>query len=246
MAVGVDTMFDILILEDSIDTKKALEAIIKRCSKDVRVFFSTNLKQAEELLTEQDFCLFFLDVNLDGNNIADASGIKFAKSLRKQTKYEFTPIVFVTSMMELELMSYRETQCYRYIIKPFHDSEIRDLVLKVVNNQKKKDRQQVMIKKDGINYSLNVDEIIFIEAMPRGIIIHLIDDKLEVKYLSIKQMMEKLSGENFIQCHRMFVVNVNYIDYVDQVNRVIKMKDNYGSLEIGVTFKADIRRYIHE
>lgn len=246
MTVGDDTMFDILILEDSIDTKNALEAIIKPCSSEIRVFFAANLKQAEELLDEQDFCLFFLDVNLSGNNIADASGIKFAKSLRKRTQYEFTPIVFVTSMLEFELLSYRETQCYRYIIKPFHDSEIRELVLKVINNQRQKEHPQVIVKKAGINYSLNIDEIIYIEAMPRGIIIHLIDENLEVKYLSIKQMMEKLSNEHFIQCHRMCVVNVSYIDYVDQVNRVIKLKDNYGTVDIGVTYKAEIRRFVHE
>lgn len=238
-------MFDILILEDSIDTQNALETIIKSCTLDVRVFFATSLKQAEELLGEQDFCLFFLDVNLDRSNIEDASGIQFAKLLRGHTQYEFTPIVFITSMIELELMSYRETQCYRYITKPFQAPQITEIVEKVINNRKQKEHPQVIIKKDGINYSLNLDEIIYVEAMPRGIIIHLLDESLEVKYLSIKQLMEKISSKDFIQCHRMYVVNVNYIDYVDYVNRVIKMKEHYGLVDIGVTYKADVRRVVH-
>lgn len=238
-------MFDILILEDSIETKNALETIIKTCTLDARVFFATNLKQAEELLDEQDFCLFFLDVNLDRSNIEDASGIQFAKLLRKRSQYEFTPIVFITSMIELELMSYRETQCYRYITKPYQAPQITEIVEKVINNRKKKEHPQVIIKKDGINYSLNLDEIIYVEAMPRGIIIHLLDESLEVKYLSIKQLLEKISSKDFIQCHRMYVVNVNYIDYVDYVNRVIKMKEHYGVVDIGVTYKADVRRVVH-
>lgn len=238
-------MFDILILEDSMDTKNALETIIKSCTQDARVFFATNIKQAEELLDEQTFCLFFLDVNLDAGNIEDASGIQFAKLLRKYSQYEFTPIVFITSMLELELMSYRETQCYRYITKPFEAFEIKEIVVKVINNQKKKEHPHVIIKKDGINYSLNIDEIIYVEAMPRGIIIHMLEERLEVKYISIKQLMEKLPSEYFIQCHRMYVVNVNYIDYVDSVNRVIKMKDHYGVVDIGVTYKAEVRRIVH-
>lgn len=239
-------MLAVMILEDSFDTITALEAIIKPCSDSIRVFVATNVKQAEELLEQQIFGLFFLDVNLNITDNMDASGIQFAKNLRRRKQYEFTPIVFISSIIELELMSYRETQCYRYITKPFKEEEVRDIVRKVLSNQKQLDQPQVTVKKDGINYCLALNEIVYIEAMPRGIIIHLVEESIEVKYLSIKQIMEKLTTDSFIQCHRMFVINVNYIDYVDSVNRVVKMKGYQNMVEIGVTYKADMRRLVHE
>lgn len=238
-------MLQIMILEDSKEAMDALNAIICPCDESIRIFTASNRKQAEELLEKQSFGLFFLDVNLNAGNQLDAEGIEFAKFLRKISVYEFTPIVFITSMMEMELISYRETQCYRYITKPFDRNEIINIVMKVLSNQRKNEQPQVTIKKDGINYCIPVDEIVYIEAMPRGIILHMTNESLSVKYLSIKQIMEKLPSEYFIQCHRMFAINTHYVEYMDHVNRLIKMKGYDQMVEIGVTYKSEIRRIVH-
>jgi len=235
-----------MILEDSNDSIHALEAIIQPCSDSIRLFVASSVKQAKELLEQQDFGLFFLDVNLEVTDALDASGIEFAKELRRKKQYEFTPIVFITSIIELELMSYRETQCYRYITKPFATEEVKEIVLKVLGSQKQLNQQQISVKKDGINYMLSVEDIVYIEAMPRGIILHMKEESISVKYYSIKQIMEKLPKEYFIQCHRMFVVNIQYVDYLDSVNRLVKMKGYQAMVEIGVTYKSDMRRFIHE
>lgn len=56
--------------------------------------------------------------------------------------------------------------------------------------------------------------------------------------------MEKLPEGQFVQCHRMYVVNRSFIDYVDIVNRIIRMK-NLQEVEIGVTYKTEIRGLLH-
>ena len=67
---------------------------------------------------------------------------------------------------------------------------------------------------------------------------------MKIPYLSIKQILAKLPEEQFIQCHRMYVVNRSYIDYVDIVNRIIRMKGSQ-EVEIGVTYKTEIRGLLH-
>ncbi|WP_350028105.1 LytTR family DNA-binding domain-containing protein [Latilactobacillus sakei] len=38
--------------------------------------------------------------------------------------------------------------------------------------------------------------------------------------------IEKRLSQNFIRCHRSFIVNLNYIDYVDKKNSVIILKND--------------------
>ena len=85
--------------------------------------------------------------------------------------------------------------------------------------------------------------------MTRGIELTLVSqnkeghEEMKVPYVSIKQLMEKLPVEKFFQCHRMYVVNKDFIDYVDLVNRIIHLKINE-DIEIGVTYKNEVKEQI--
>lgn len=65
-------------------------------------------------------------------------------------------------------------------------------------------------------------------------------------YTSIRQLMEQLPPEQFFQCHRMFVVNKNAIRYYDLVNQVIRVEGYQETIDIGVTYKADVKKRMSE
>lgn len=240
-------MVKILILEDNGDSRAALEAMIRRNFKQVEVFSAAGLKEAEEILLScPELDLFFLDINLNSNKVDDSDGLVFAKRLREQQKYEFTPIVFITSILSLELTAYREIQCYRYITKPFDEREVTDIIHKVLNHTGSEERRTILVKKDGINYKIFCDDIVYIEAISRGIRIYLKDEQTEVRYMSLKQIFARLPQNEFIQCHRMWIVNRKYVEYVDFVNQLIKLTGYKSPVEIGVTYKARIRSYWNE
>ena len=44
----------------------------------------------------------------------------------------------------------------------------------------------------------------------------------------------------FVQCHRMYAVNKNEVEYYDTVNRIIRIKNCPDTVEIGVTYKSAI------
>ena len=87
-------------------------------------------------------------------------------------------------------------------------------------------------------------DIIAIKAIPRGVDIVLCKETMSVHYVTIKQLLEKLPQELFIQCHRMFVVNRDHIDYIDMVNGLIRMKNGMEA-EIGVTYKTRVKEALH-
>lgn len=240
-------MTKIMILEDSIDSIKALTAIVEKVSEEVTVVPARSLEEARIVLknTENLFRAFLLDINLDRKNDADISGIELAREIRGMRQYEFTPIIMVTSVATLELQVYRELHCYQYILKPYVREDIVRIVKKVLFHAGGASEPYILVKKEGINYKIFCKDIIYVRAIPRGVCLVLRKEEINVPYLSIRQLMEKLPGEQFVQCHRMYVVNRNDIEYIDIVNRMINLKEGAGALEIGVTYRNEIRRQMN-
>lgn len=239
-------MTRILIVEDNRDSLNALSIMVKKVSADITTVLAGSMDEARKALhaAKEPFHAFMLDINLEESDTGDTSGLTFAAEVRGIRQYAFTPIVMITSLASLELRAYRELHCYQYIVKPYQEEEIQKLIRKVLFQTGEASEPFVLIKKEGINYKLLCKDIISIKAIPRGVDIVLQKETMSVPYLTIKQLMEKLPQEQFLQCHRMFVVNRDYIDYVDIVNGLIHMKNGMEA-EIGVTYKNKVKEALH-
>lgn len=238
-------MTRILILEDSKECLDAITVMVERVSGHVCAVPVNSLEEARAALDEAQplFQAFLLDINLDIDDSEDISGITFAREVRMRKEYAFTPIIMITSLANMELTAYRELHCYQYLVKPYNEEDIRKLVGKLLflSQQGETREAYVVVKKDSINYKIFCKDIVCIKAVPRGVNFVLLKEEMKVLYLSIRQLLEKLPGDRFLQVHRMCVVNQDYIDYVDTVNGLISMK-NGEQVEIGITYKNEIRK----
>lgn len=240
-------MTKIMILEDGEENLQVLTAMVKNVSKEIEVVPVRSLDGALEVLqnTLESFRAFLLDINLDEEKEDDLSGIEFARKVRAMRQYEFTPIVMVTSLAHMELQAYRELHCYQYIIKPFEKEVVEELIRKVLSHTRIVEEPHIVVKSEGVNYKVLCKNIEYIKAIPRGVSIVMKKEELTVLYISIKQLMEKLPQELFLQCHRMYVVNVQEIEYLDTVNGLMNMKNGH-TVEVGVTYKNDVRKRMNE
>lgn len=239
-------MTRILILEDSKDCLNAITVMVEKVSGHVCAVPVNSLEEARAALEDEaqlPFQAFLLDINLDIDDSDDISGITFAREVRMKKEYAFTPIVMITSLANMELTAYRELHCYQYLVKPYNEEDIQKLVGKLLFLSQQGETRDafVVVRKDSINYKLFCKDIICIKAVPRGVNFVLLREEMKVLYLSIKQLMEKLPADKFLQVHRMCVVNQDYIDYVDTVNGLIRMK-NGEQVEIGITYKNEIKK----
>lgn len=241
-------MTHILILEDDRNSMEVLEKILMEYSEDICVHPASSYQEAKDLLNADiQYGIFLLDVNLGGENREDIGGIIFAREIREQFRYTFTPIVMITSVGAMEMQAYRELHCYQYIMKPFHPEQVKEVVRKVLEKERqdeKKESPSVVVKKDGVNYQVRCEDIRYIEAIPRGIRIHMKKEDWNVPYVTLKQILMKVPEGMFLQCHRMFAVNRQEVEYYDMVNRIVKLKDCKDVIEIGVTYKSEIGRLI--
>lgn len=239
-------MINILVLEDQKDSREALCKMIASYNREneVEIDSAATYEEAEKLLNnKKTYNGFFIDINLDIENENDQSGIEFARLLRKNRKYEFTPVIMVTSIASLEMTSFREIHCYQYIVKPYDRKTVEDVIQKIVMHDKVAEEKYIIVKKNGINYKIKCDAIQYVQAITRGVQIKLTKETVKVPYLTIKEFMKKVDPEDFIQCHRMYVVNKRHIVSIDVVNRMIELEDK-NMVEIGVTYKDKIKDFV--
>ena len=241
-------MINILILEDQKDSREALYKMIASYGRadEIEIDSAATFMEAEEFLNNnKTYNGFFIDINLNPEDEEDKSGIEFARLLRQNRKYEFTPVIMVTSIASLEMTAFREIHCYQYIVKPYDKKTVEDVIRKIVMHDKVAEEKYIIVKKDGINFKIKCDAIQYVQAITRGIQIKLTKEMIKVPYLTIKEFMKKVSPDDFIQCHRMYVVNKKHIVSFDVVNRMISLEDG-NTVEIGVTYKEKIKLMINE
>lgn len=240
-------MVQVLILEDQKEAREALQKIVSEVSGEICVCAAATLREAEELLArEGKFHLFLLDINLKEQDPTDASGMIFAGNVRAIREYAFTPIVMITSVAALEVEAFRQIQCYQYLVKPFQREDVERVVRKVLLHVERPKEESILVKKDGINYRIFCDEILFCKAIRRGVSLYLKKERMDVPYLTIRQLTERLPADQFLQCHRMYIINKKQVEYYDLVNQMIKMNGCAETVEIGVTYKAELRRQLHD
>lgn len=163
---------------------------------------------------------------------------KFVESIRKIDRYKFTPIIFTTALEDANLYAYAQLHCYRYFEKPYDNDEFLETVKETLKFQtEKKENRYYKYKKDFVHYIIKVEDIVYFEIDHNTSHIHCKDEVVDAPYKSTKNTLLELNSERFLKCNKNTIVNADYVESVDIVNRYAYLRDGYGKLEIGIRLK---------
>ena len=236
-------MKKILILEDNVVAVEHLKVLIDELQVKCEVYSTCDLKDAYQYILENTVDLFIIDIILDTSRPGDTSGLKFVENLRKIGKYEFTPVVFVTSLEDSKLYTYENLQCHRFIEKPFDSNLVKKTIEKCLRfPRKEREKKSLYFRKDGIVLAVDVENLVYAECINHIMHIHLDNGEiLKIPYVTLKKLLSDTAEYDIIQCSRNTLVNRAFMHNVDSTNRFIQLKDNYGQVEIGVMFRKHVK-----
>ncbi len=236
-------MKKILILEDNLTTLTNLSHIVQDISAKNVVYPFHKIKDAYQCAMDRVIDLFIVDIILDRSRPGDSSGLAFVENIRKINHYEFTPIIFVTSLEDAKLYTYENLHCYSFIEKPFDVNRLKKQVEQCLRFEESRSTSKTLyFRKDGIILAVEREDIVYVESIHHIMHIHTKQgDVLEIPYITLKKLLDDLDSASFIQCSRSTIVNKKFIHNLDIPNRVIQLKDGAGRVEIGITFKATLR-----
>ena len=231
---------NVLIVEDNKACMDALAEIVKECDSASVIYCTENSSDAYKYAMEERIDLFLVDIMLDSNIKNDVSGITFADRIRQLDRYRFVPLIFLTSLEDYKMSAFKNLHCYEYIEKPFDFEKVRDVIGNALKYPIKDERNNRFIyhRQDGILYSVDTEKIIYIESKKRNLILYLVDEEIEIPYKTCSSMLRGLNTEEFLQCSRNVIVNRKFINYVDETNRYVNMK-NGKVLELGRVCKKN-------
>jgi DNA-binding LytR/AlgR family response regulator len=177
----------------------------------------TNAIKTLEFLQENHVDLMFVDINMP-----DLSGIDFVKSLSNPAK-----VIFTTAYREYAYEGF-QLDAADYIVKPIGYTDF----LKAVNKVKDRyfpikeepsiqtNEQFLFIKSEYKIVRIDFDNIKYLEGMRDYVRIHLEGQSPIMTLTGIKNVLEHLPKDKFMQVHRSFIVNLNKITTIER-NRIL-------------------------
>lgn len=236
---------NIIIVEDEVLIARKLKNIISEIDSEVNVLITGSAGEALEYAKEKIIDLFCLDIQLE-----DYNGIELAKKIRELPNYTLTPMIFITAIPTRELIAYKETHCYDYIIKPFLEEEISEKVSRIIkcykNNEQNNVEQELKLRFKGEScvYSVFQKDVIYIESLMRRLRIVTKNEEFTTNVISLKSIAEQL-GDNFVQCHKSFFVNKTCI-YTLDYGRMKIILSNEEKIPCGRKFLPNLKEIGYE
>lgn len=147
--------------------------------------------------------LAFLDIEM-----AELDGMSVAKKLRQQAPQ--IALVFATAYAEYAVAGY-DVQALDYLLKPIKlDKVVR--VLERFLAMRPEETNYLILEVAGEQMRFDLNEIVFIEAHKREILIHTQTDSFTSR-ISLAEVAG-LIDERFVQTHRSYYVNLEFVTHL--------------------------------
>ena len=189
---------------------KLLETIFFKHNIDAKVVFKAN--NSDEILNyinNNSLDVLIIDINLK----SELSGFDIAEIVRKKDKDIY--IIFLTGHLEYVLLAYKY-KTFDYLPKPISDEKLEETILRLIDDTKNSSAKFIklnnttFIKEDDINY-IKKDgmKLVFCTA----------DNHYET-YSSFSKI-ENCLPENFLRCHKSYIINVNNIKEYNSTDNIV-------------------------
>jgi two-component system response regulator LytT len=196
-----------IIIEDEPAAQSLLEHNISLCPGLTCCGIFADAFSAQSFLDHETIDLMFLDINLP-----EMSGLSFLRSLIHP------PLVIFTTAYPQYAIEGFDLEIVDFLLKPFSYERFS----KAVNKAKERHNSRKLspsptkfsIKSDRKIYQVDVEDILYVEALGDYVTIFLKDKKLVV-HGTLKSWEEKLSGHPFQKVHRTSLVNFRKIDHIE-------------------------------
>lgn len=215
-----------MVVDDDPIFRQYISKQIKETSGLKLVVEADSATKAIDLLEEHEVDIIFLDVQMP-----EMTGIELVARLNNG--YE---VILVTANDSYAVDAF-DQKVTDYLVKPFEYDRFSKAVTKAKNNieafRKKKDLiEHIFIKSDGKIIHLKLTDILFVEALADYVVINT-EAKKYIVHHTMKGVEKKLPTQRFVRVHRSFIVNIEKIDFIEDLSVHIKVK----AIPIGASYK---------
>ncbi len=199
----------VFLCDDDTRDVSRLAKLIRKYGTDNNIKFcidsySSGEELLDDILTEKNVDMIFLDINL-----ARMNGIEIAGKIRE--KNESVPIIFITAYINYALEGYK-VRANRFLVKDDLENTFSECMDDICKEIIKKRKSMMFRCVDG-DRRINLSDISLFETSGRQVIIHSADKTFQM-YEKLNSLEEEMESYGFIRIHRFYLVNVRYISNI--------------------------------
>lgn len=226
-------MLNFVICDDS-------PTILEKLSKMLEAIFINNNIDAEiglKALTAYDV-INYVDNNkvdvliLDINLRSETTGCDVANMVRKKNKDVY--IIFTTGHLEYALIAYKY-KTFDYLPKPIVDEKLEETILRLMDDIKHTPSKFIRLNNN--KTIINQDEINYIKKDGMKLVFCTSTRTYET-YSSFSKI-EGCLPDNFVRCHKSYIVNIKNISDINSNKNTILFSPN-DCCFIGAKYKNEI------
>jgi len=197
-----------IITDDEPFARKGLQGYVEKIDfLDLRGTCEDAL-QLSNMLQQQPVDLLFLDIQMP-----HITGVEFLRALRNPPK-----VIFTTAFEHYAIQGF-ELDVMDYLLKPISYDRFLKAAWKArdyfaIKEQPQNTAPYIFVKSSGKLEKITFADILFIEGMENYVAIYLENKKI-ITHATIKSLLEKLPGSQFIQSHKSYVVAMDKIDSIE-------------------------------
>lgn len=234
-------MINVAICDDNIEFIKLLSTNVSHQLRLRNLNFDiTNFTNTDTLLEHMKtntFDFIFMDIDFSNEK---KNGIEISKKINYF--YPNTFIIFITGYPDYFIDVYNADHVFLIIKDDIFNllPKALDVALSKIN--KSDDNNIIQVKRRNEVLNLPKSSIIYMENVLRQIKIHCIDQDI-LLYAKFSDYENDLDPNTFVQCHRSFVVNTNYIKKFSKAEielidgQLIPVGRNYKDRVVSTLFK---------
>ena len=163
----------------------------------------------EDLVTgyRADYDLILLDIEM-----CFMDGMQAAKTVRKLD--DQVPIIFVTNAPQYAIEGYK-VRALDYVLKPVSWFSLCESLDRALLHRRSHEERHITVALREGRLRLNTDRICYVEVQDHQLTYNTLDGKYVTKG-AIREAETLLTDESFVRCNRCYIVNLKYVEAVQE------------------------------
>lgn len=195
----------VAVCDDQALVLEELKDMLEELQDVQTVHLYSNIETFFSVLKEKEYYDVVL-MDIDWKN--ERTGLDFAEELKSLSPY--TQIIYVTAytMEYIEDIFLRQSNLSGFLMKPVRKEQL-ERNLEKVRSQQRGGQKKLVIRYKKRKIVIPFQDILYLESQLHKVKICLVDQE----YLCSENLtnLRKKLDEQFLSCHKSFVVNMNYI-----------------------------------
>ncbi len=150
------------------------------------------------------------DFNISG--FATGEGLLAAARTLRQSGVD-AAVIFITGIREYVFEAF-DVSAFHYLLKPIEEQKFMEVLCRAAEEAGKRKGQrerQIFIRAKNQGYTLNLNNILYIESRGKKVEIHTTDMEDVIESYAMMDELEGQLGDGFYRCHRGYLVNMAHI-----------------------------------